>query len=264
METAHVWSHLPLVPHICALSAHCRSFCLSLNILAKCAVSLLTGREAWGGLVVTIVLILFKSDRLEAFYVFWARFDFIITPCVIMIVSILWWVLWCCITFRSLKAACLNIVIPPAQRSCWGGGGGILVSLRPSSVRPSVRPASRVRSVAPTVLVGSISYLYILSSNFRRCVACLLQNCKICIFGNLFKICNFDFDFVLFWLGIWCESLVWVIMGRRRVSQNAGVLVVLVWYAFICSWGRQTFNVESIAFSRWHHKSSRERTKWFR
>ena len=53
--------------------------------------------------------------------------------------------------------------------------GGILVSLRPSvrlSVRPSVRPASRVRSVAPTVLVGSISYLYILSSNFRRYVAC--------------------------------------------------------------------------------------------
>ena len=40
------------------------------------------------------------------------------------------------------------------------------------SVRPSDRPASCVRSVAPTVLVGSISYLYILSSNFRRCVAC--------------------------------------------------------------------------------------------
>ena len=38
---------------------------------------------------------------------------------------------------------------------------GILVSLC-----LSVRPASRVRSVAPTVLVGSISYLYILSSNF--------------------------------------------------------------------------------------------------
>ena len=33
------------------------------------------------------------------------------------------------------------------------------------SVCPSIHPASRVRSVAPTVLVGSISYLYILSSN---------------------------------------------------------------------------------------------------
>ena len=45
-------------------------------------------------------------------------------------------------------------------------------------------------------------------------------------FWQFYKICNFDF--VLFWLGIWCESLVWVIMGRRGVSQNAGVLVVLV------------------------------------
>ena len=32
----------------------------------------------------------------------------------------------------------------------------------------------------------------------------------------------------MFWLGIWCESLVWVIMGRRGVSQNVGILVVLV------------------------------------
>ena len=45
-------------------------------------------------------------------------------------------------------------------------------------VRPSVCLASRVRSVALTVLVGSISYLHILSSNFRRCVACKVS-CKI-------------------------------------------------------------------------------------
>ena len=99
--------------------------------------------------------------------------------------------------------------------------GGVLVSLR-----PSVRPASRVRSVVPTVLVGSISYLCILSSNFRRCVSCKVF-CKILkfwIFGNFFKMCNFG----LFWLEIWCESLVWVIMGRWGGSQNAGVLVVLV------------------------------------
>ena len=96
-------------------------------------------------------------------------------------------------------------------------GGGILASLRPSvrlSVHPSVRswytplswmilskqknlhlfssqyicvllqnvrPASRVRSV---VLVGSISYLYILSGNFRRCVACK-DPCKIATFEFL-------------------------------------------------------------------------------
>ena len=40
------------------------------------------------------------------------------------------------------------------------------------SVCPSVRPTSRVHSVAPTLLVGSISYLYILSSRFRWCVVC--------------------------------------------------------------------------------------------
>ena len=53
------------------------------------------------------------------------------------------------------------------------------------SVCPSVRLSSGLRSVAPTVLAGSISYLCILSSNIKMC----------------------KFDFVLFWLGIWCESL---------------------------------------------------------
>ena len=55
-----------------------------------------------------------------------------------------------------------------AIRSCW----------RYIGFTPSVHPASRVRSVAPTALVGSISYLYILSSNFRRCVVYKVS-CKI-------------------------------------------------------------------------------------
>ena len=80
-------------------------------------------------------------------------------------------------------------IIPSAQRSCWGVYW--FHSVRPS-VRPSVR-SSRVK-------------------NWN--------------FGNFLN--NFNFDFVLFWLGIWCESPVWVIMGRRGVYQNAGVLVVLV------------------------------------
>ena len=49
--------------------------------------------------------------------------------------------------------------------------------VRPS-VSPSVHTASGLRSVAPTVLVGSISYLPILSNNFRRCVV-LKVFCKI-------------------------------------------------------------------------------------
>ena len=65
--------------------------------------------------------------------------------------------------------------------------GGEYIGFPPSvclSIRPSVRPASRVCSVAPTVLVGSISYLSILSSNFRRCVTCKVS-CKISKFEFL-------------------------------------------------------------------------------
>ena len=49
--------------------------------------------------------------------------------------------------------------------------GGILVSPCPSrlSARLSV---CIVSTVSFTILAGSISYLHILSSNFRRCVAC--------------------------------------------------------------------------------------------
>ena len=100
------------------------------------------------------------------------------------------------------------------------------------SVSLSIRP-----SCILCLLCSTFSYLYILSSNFRRCVACK-GSCKFqnLNFWQFFKICNFDF--VLFLLGIWCESLVWVIMGQRGVSQNAGILVVLVLIVFksISTW----------------------------
>ena len=101
------------------------------------------------------------------------------------------------------------------------------------SICPSVHPTSCVCSVAPTVLVGSISYLYILLSNFRRCVTCTVY-CKIIKFEFLaiFQICNF----VLFWLGNLCES--WGIGGiseRRHSSCFSYLLIfpfmfVLLWY----------------------------------
>ena len=53
-----------------------------------------------------------------------------------------------------------------------------------TSVCPSVHPTSRVRSVGPTVPIGSISYSYILSSNFSRCVA-IDVSCKISKFEFL-------------------------------------------------------------------------------
>ena len=91
-------------------------------------------------------------------------------------------------TFPLLPHDCLfhQLIIPSAQRSCWGYNT-FTPSVCPSIcllVCLSVHPASRVHSVVPTVLVGSISYLYILSSNFRRCVACKVS-CKILNFEFL-------------------------------------------------------------------------------
>ena len=116
------------------------------------------------------------------------------------------------------------IIIPPASTKL---KGGILVSPCPSvhlSVCPSVRLSvcgqNRVRSVSSTILIGSISYLHILSSNFRRCVAC---NARFNIFINLkfWRIFLIrDFDFVFFWLGIQYDSMVWVIMRRRGVYSE--------------------------------------------
>ena len=115
------------------------------------------------------------------------------------------------------------VFIPPAQRKCWGGGR---IS---ASLRPFVRPASRVRSVTPTALFGFLSELYILSCKFRRCVACK-DSCKM-KFGI--------FQDLLLWLCIVLTSdLVWITSmdnhGAAGVSQNAGVLVVLVIVYDIC------------------------------
>ena len=99
---------------------------------------------------------------------------------------------------------------PHAQRSCWGVYW--FHSVRPS-VRLSVHSASRVRSVAPTVLVRSISIHLIKQlqkvCRMERVFFAKFQNLN---FWQFFKLCNFDF--VLFWLGIWCESLVMVIMDH--------------------------------------------------
>ena len=56
-------------------------------------------------------------------------------------------------------------------------------------------------------------------SNFRRWVACKVSG-KISKFKFLaiFKICNFDFVFL--WLGIWCESLVWVIISSDKAARG--------------------------------------------
>ena len=66
----------------------------------------------------------------------------------------------------------VTYIFPPSSSST-KLKGGILVSPCPS-VCPSVCGQNHVCSVSSTILVGSISYLHILSSNFRRCVMCKL------------------------------------------------------------------------------------------
>ena len=136
---------------------------------------------------------------------------------------------WGCTAFCETHTADISTWLYPSHNEVVGG---ILVSLRLSvrlSVCPSVCPASRVRSVAPTVLVGSIPfYTYHQATSEGVSRVKFLAQLQTLIFWQFFIICSFDF--VLFWLRIWCESLVWVIMGRRRVSQNTCVLVLLVFH----------------------------------
>ena len=118
----------------------------------------------------------------------------------------------------------IMIIIPSARRSCWGYIG-FTPSVRPS-LRPSVpHPVSALQRLQFWLDPFHIYTSYHATSEGVSCVMFLAKLPNL-HFWQFFKICNFDF--VLFWLVIWCDSLVWVIMGRRGVSQNAGVLVVLV------------------------------------
>ena len=106
----------------------------------------------------------------------------------------------------------LIIIFPPASKLKEGFTGF-------TPVRLSVCGQNRVRSVSSTILIGSISYLHIISSNFRRCVAC-----KVCFKtqkGKILQILFDNFDFVFFWLGIQYDSIVWVIMRWWGVSSES-------------------------------------------
>ena len=97
--------------------------------------------------------------------------------------EVVWgWVYW----FHSVCPSICPFVCPSARR--WqhkyvGAACGAssftwyLYQICNTDVHPSI-PSSHVHSVAPTVLVGSFSHLYILSSNFRRCT----MSCKIAKF----------------------------------------------------------------------------------
>ena len=116
----------------------------------------------------------------------------------------------CVPRYGDIKAQ-VEMVINTLQ---WSWNGGILVSHRPSvcpslrlSVAPSVCGQNCVRTVSSTILTKPDPF-------------------HIYTFTHFGIFCNFDF--VLFWLGIWYESIVWVNMRWRGYSQNASILVALV------------------------------------
>ena len=109
-----------------------------------------------------------------------------------------------------------------------------------------------VHSIASSVLDGFFPYMVLMITSIRRCVACddlwpwpissrsLNLDFVYCVCSVMFSVLDRLFPYliqiiatirgcrVLFWLGIWYVSLLWVIMGLRGYSQNAGVLVVLI------------------------------------
>ena len=115
--------------------------------------------------------------------------------------------------------SCRNIIIPSAQKS-FGGYIGFTPSVCPS-VSTFVRPSFQHSVSAQYCLQFWLDPFHILTSYQATSEGVLhvkfLAKFQKLDFGQFFWICNFDF--VLFWLGIWCESLVWVITGWYLRTQ---------------------------------------------
>ena len=124
-----------------------------------------------------------------------------------------------------------------------GGYTGFTPSVRPS-VHPSVpHPVSALQRLQFWLDPFHIYISYQATSEDVSHVKFLAKFQNL-YFWQILKICNFDI--VLFSLGIWCESLIWVNTGWKHyhlaiagdnhgaagVTQNAGVLVVLVTLSF--------------------------------
>ena len=90
-------------------------------------------------------------------------------------------------------------------------------------VRLSVCGQNRVRSVSSTICVGYISYLHILSNNFRRCVAC-----NVCFKIQKFEILANSLNFQL-WL---CLLLTWDPIGLNGMGNHEAAGGILRTQAF--------------------------------
>ena len=113
----------------------------------------------------------------------------------------------------------------PASMKLKGGYAGFTLSIC-LSVRLSVCGQNSVRCVSSTRLVRSISYLHILSSNFRRCVTY-----KVCFRMQKFEVLANSFNLyiwhchLLTWDPIWLNS-----MGNHEAA--GGILRTQMFYLF--------------------------------
>ena len=100
-----------------------------------------------------------------------------------------------------LSALCLLMgSVDDHHYTQWRGYTGFTLSIC-LSVRPSICEQNRVRSVSSTILASSILYLYILSSNFRRCIACKVVFFKIKSFVKFFTFVTFTLTWDPKWTG---------------------------------------------------------------
>ena len=131
-------------------------------------------------------------------------------------------------------------VVPLALTKLKGGYTGFT-----STVRLSIRLSIHLRTEScllcnfHNIKWIHFMFTYLIKHLQKVCrMLSWLQHFKIWIFGNFFQICNFNF--VLFWLGIWNESIVRVMMGWRGIfskcrHSSCSSFIVSVLLLFITS-----------------------------
>ena len=104
----------------------------------------------------------------------------IVIVIVIVVIIMIFIIIAITIIIAIIIIIIIIIIIPLLQRSC-------------PSVRLSIRRQNRIRSVSSTILTGSISYLHIVLTDFRRSFALKMfvkfENLR---FWQFLKNCNFD------------------------------------------------------------------------
>ena len=106
-----------------------------------------------------------------------------------------------------------RFIISPASTKLIGGYTGITLSVYPSVDR--IVSALYLQQYSSDPFHICTSYQATSEGVSHVMPVSKLKNLK---FWRIFKICNFDF--VIFWLGIQYDSMVWVIMRRRGVSSE--------------------------------------------